>query len=265
MKVSIITVCYNSEDTIGDTIKSVASQSYPNIEYIIVDGGSTDQTINIVKSWGDRVNIFISEPDRGIYDAMNKGIMQATGEIIGVLNSDDVFEANSVIAEIAQVFEDNAACQCVYGDLLYVSSQDMNKVLRYWESGNFTKNCFYYGWMPPHPTFYVRRSVFDRFGYYLAELQVAADYEFMLRILGKHQQPVEYIKKVLVRMRAGGVSNKSIVNRRRSFQENYTAWRVNELKPYPFTIPLKILRKLGQYVKRGHIRMADGGEGVKYR
>lgn len=250
MKVSIITVCYNSGKTISDTIASVAGQTHENIEYIVVDGGSTDETIQIVKSFSDTVDILITEPDNGIYDAMNKGIKAASGDIIGILNSDDLFEGSQVVEDIVKVFESDAECQCVYGDLIYVSSQNIHKILRYWRTGEYVKNSFYYGWMPPHPTFYVRKSVFENYGYYLTDLKVAADYEFMLRVVGKHRLPVKYINRVLVRMRAGGVSNRSILNRQQSLQENYKAWHINQLKPYPFTIPLKILRKLGQFVNR---------------
>jgi len=247
MKISIITVCYNSSETIADTIQSVASQNYPNIEYIIVDGLSKDSTVDIIKQHTDVVSKWISEKDKGIYDAMNKGIDMATGDIIGILNADDVYTDNEVLSNVVRQFEDQSI-QGVYGDLKYVQKDDLNKVIRYWKSGEYTQGKFLQGWMPPHPTFYVRKNIYDTYGKYRTDMPSASDYEFMLRVIHVKQIKLKYLPKVLVLMREGGVSNRSLKHRIDANRDDRRAWEVNGVKPRFYTLYLKPLSKLIQFV-----------------
>lgn len=246
MKISIITACYNSAATIGDTLASVAMQDYPNIEHIIIDGSSSDNTLDIVNRFPHVVKV-VSERDNGIYDAMNKGIAVATGDVVGILNSDDVYTSGNVLSTVMKEFE-NTSIDAVYADLQYVQFHDLNKVTRTWHSGNFSKKKFYYGWMPPHPTFFVRRSVYRNIGTFNCKLRSAADYEFMLRVLVKNNHNASYIPEVLVKMRTGGMSNATLAHRFRANREDREAWRLNEIRPYFFTIPFKPLRKVLQFI-----------------
>jgi glycosyltransferase involved in cell wall biosynthesis len=246
MKISIITVCYNSEKTIADTFTSIQSQDHDDIEYIVVDGGSTDNTLKIAKQFENTITKLISEPDRGIYDAMNKGISYATGEIVGFLNSDDVFAHSKVISDINRSFEQSNA-DCLYGDILYVS-KDLKKINRYWITGQGSAKDFYTGWAPPHPTFYVRRSIFAECGLYKLNYPVVADYEYMLRVMVKYQKRAVYLPEVIVWMRLGGISNNSFKSRKRSFLDSSKVWKDNDLKPRFYTIYAKMARKLIQYV-----------------
>lgn len=207
-RVSIVTVCLNSAATIELTLASVRLQSYPDIEHIVIDGGSTDGTQALVARDGERVSRFVSEPDRGIYDAMNKGIGLASGDVVGFLNADDVFAATESVARIVAAFEaDVDAC---YGDVVYVSETDPTRVIRYWRAGEYRRGLCASGWAPPHPSLYVRRKVLERIGGFDPELRVASDFEFALRLLDVHGASVRYIPEVLARMRAGGVSNRSL-------------------------------------------------------
>jgi glycosyltransferase involved in cell wall biosynthesis len=262
MKVSIITVSYNSAKTIGDTISSVRKQSYKNIEYIVVDGNSTDGTIEIVKQFLDSskdvtqdakqdsskglVSKFLCEKDKGIYDAMNKGLALATGDIIGVLNSDDFYCADDVIEQVVLAFQKNNS-DCLYGDLNYVDAVDTSKIVRKWRSGYFFKENFLKGWMPPHPTFFVKKSCYENFGTFETQFKSAADYELMLRFLFKESCSAQHLLKVMIHMRAGGVSNVSLKNRLRANREDRLAWKINGLKPKWFTLLRKPLSKLKQY------------------
>jgi glycosyltransferase involved in cell wall biosynthesis len=195
------------------------------------------------------ISHIVSESDQGIYDAMNKGIRLAQGDIVGILNADDFYASSDILAKVAAIFADPAIDAC-YGDLVYMDSTDTGKVVRYWRSGAFSPRKFYWGWMPPHPTFFVRRWVYERFGLFNLDLGSAADYELMLRFLVKHQINVAYIPEVLVKMRTGGVSNVSLQNRLKANRMDRKAWTINALKPYPWTLWLKPLRKIGQWVKR---------------
>jgi glycosyltransferase involved in cell wall biosynthesis len=233
---------------LADTMHSVAQQDYPGIEHIIVDGASQDGTLRIVKEFNHNISI-ISEKDNGIYDAMNKGIRAASGDIIGILNSDDVYVEPKVISKIAAVFQDPAVL-CCYADLQYMDARDTNRITRTWKSGNYHSGSFYWGWMPPHPTFFVRKSVYDEVGLYNTDMQSAADYEMMLRILVNHKMKAFYIPQIIVKMRTGGVSNASVKNRLRANREDREAWRINGLKPYFFTLYLKPLRKITQFLKK---------------
>lgn len=246
MKISIITVCYQSASTIADTLKSVASQSYPDIEHIIIDGGSTDDTMNIVAQF-PHVSKKISEKDEGIYFAMNKGLQLATGEIVGILNADDVYAHTDVISKVAALFQ-NHAVDAVYGDLLFVDPIDTTKVMRSWISGGYAIEKFYKGWMPPHPTFFVRRQVYERFGLFNTEFSSAADYELMLRLLLKYKIKPAYLNEVMIKMRHGGKSTASVKNRLIAHFEDRKAWKVNQLKPDFFTLILKPLSKIKQFM-----------------
>jgi glycosyltransferase involved in cell wall biosynthesis len=248
MKISIITATYNSAATLKDTLSCIEQQDYTDIEHILVDGGSTDGTLNIASGF-PHLSKIISEKDKGIYDAMNKGIGLATGEVIGILNSDDIYTDAGVLSAIATTFADPAV-QTSYADLQYVQSGNLDKIIRTWRTGAFDKKSFYWGWMPPHPTFFVRRQVYDQVGMFDISLRSAADYELMLRILLKHGLSAAYIPRVIVKMRAGGMSNASFLNRIRANKEDRMAWKINGLNPHFFTLTMKPLRKLSQYLIR---------------
>ncbi|GAB3531547.1 glycosyltransferase family 2 protein [Pontibacter brevis] len=247
MKVSIITIVYNNRATIADAIDSVLGQSYPDIEYIVVDGLSTDGTVDIVQGYGDRISKFVSGKDGGLYDAINKGIQMATGDVIGLLHSDDIFYSKDVITAVAGAFK-ICGSDSVYADLVYVDREKPERVIRNWKSGSYKRNSFIYGWMPPHPTFYVKREVYERLGLYNTQFRSAADYELMLRYLYKHGISTAYVPECLVRMRVGGKSNVTLKNRIRANKEDYTAWQINGLRPRFYTRYLKPLRKLTQFL-----------------
>lgn len=249
-KVSIITVCYNSAKTIEDTIKSVLSQSYNNVEYIIIDGLSTDNTLEIINKYKDEIAVIVSEKDNGLYDAINKGIGLASGDIIANLNSDDFYIDDNVITDIVDKFEKEQT-DLLYTDLYYVESKNTDKVTRYWKSGEYKKGAFYKGWMPPHPTFFVKKDVYDKYGVFNLKLKSAADYEIMLRFIHRFECTVSYLNRVTVRMRVGGVSNASIANRIKANREDKLAWKINGLKPKPLTFILKPLSKLNQFISKG--------------
>jgi glycosyltransferase len=246
MKVSIITVVLNSAEYIEDCIKSVIGQDYKDIEYIIIDGGSIDGTIEIIRRYKNRIAKWISEPDRGIYDAMNKGIRMASGDVIGILNSDDMYANQHVLEKVAAVFADGQSESC-YGDLIYVDAENADRIRRVWRSDPYNIHRFYQGWMPPHPTFFVHREVYEQYGGFNLELGTAADYELMLRFLVRHEITSSYIPKVLVCMRTGGMSNASVKNRIMANRMDRKAWAVNGLKPYPWTLLFKPLRKIPQF------------------
>ncbi|MES2558821.1 MAG: glycosyltransferase family 2 protein [Bacteroidota bacterium] len=246
IKISIITVCHNSQATIEDTINSIISQHYSNIEYIIIDGSSSDNSLEIVKSYGNKISKVVSEPDLGIYDAMNKGIALATGDVIGFLNSDDFYADNFVIDRIVEAF-DQEGVEATYADLDYVSYSNKHHIVREWRSGDYDVKKFYFGWMPPHPTFFVLRSVYEKFGGYNLKLNSSADYELILRLCLLHKVKTYYIPNVLVKMRMGGQSNRSLKNRILANLQDRKAWSINGLKVPLYTLILKPLRKIGQY------------------
>lgn len=246
MTVSIITATYNSANTVADTLASVQKQTYTNVEHIIVDGCSTDNTLAIIKNANHQGTI-VSEKDDGIYDAMNKGISLTHGEIVGILNSDDFFAHEKVLERVVDVFN-TTGCDAVYGDLFFVHPDNPSKILRKWIAGGYDVNLFLKGWMPPHPTFFVKRSVYEKYGVFNTSLKSSADYELLLRFLYVHKINVQYLPEVLVNMRSGGQSTKSISNRIRAHKEDYLAWSLNGLKPRWFTLLLKPVRKIKQFL-----------------
>ena len=246
MKLTVITPSYNSAGTIRDTLQSIAAQDYPFVEHIIIDGHSTDGTLKIASEY-PHVSRMISAKDEGIYHAMNKGLRLATGDIIGILNSDDLYTSDQVLSQVAKVFEDESVDGC-YADLQYVNPKQLDKISRTWKSGEFGPRSFYWGWMPPHPTVFLRKRVYDSVGNFNLTLRSAADYEFLLRVFLKNNYKFKYIPKTLVKMRTGGMSNASLRNRFRANREDRMAWELNGLKPYFFTLYLKPFRKIFQFL-----------------
>jgi glycosyltransferase involved in cell wall biosynthesis len=245
MKVSVITVAFNAASTLGDTLDSVAGQSHPDIEHLLIDGASQDDTASVVQRHGQHLARFISEPDQGIYDAMNKGIRLASGEIIGFLQSDDVLAHSEVIAGIADAFDDPDV-DAVYGDLVYVQHDDTSRVVRRWKSGVWSAGAFKAGWMPPHPTFYARRSLYERLGGFDTGLRISADYDAMVRYLFVGRIRTTYIPEVLVRMRLGGASNRSLRAMLKKSSEDYAVIRQHGLGGLG-TLLAKNFRKLPQF------------------
>lgn len=279
MKISIITASLNAAATLRDCLESVQGQTHGDVEHIVVDAASTDGTLAVLDEYQGSLARVISAPDRGIYDGMNKGLALATGEVVGILNADDTYFRPQVLAKVARVFEDEGTDSC-YGDLVYVARArdaaphpsppgvfatlrlppqkrgyivDNFRVVRYWRSGEFDPRKFYWGWMPPHPTFFVRRSVYGKYGGFNLDLGTAADYELMLRFLLKYRVSSAYLPEILIQMRSGGASNATLARRIRANAMDRKAWEVNGLKPLPWTLLLKPLRKLGQWVARPRI------------
>jgi len=245
MKVTIITPTFNSAKTIGDTLRSVSAQDYLDIEHIIVDGKSTDDTLSIIDEFPYIARV-ISEKDSGIYDAMNKGLIAATGDVIAVLNSDDLYVNKTVISDVVKLMLlDNV--NIVYADLNYVDREDITKVSRVWFSGSYRREQFKLGWAPPHPTFFAKKNLYERFGGFNLSLKNSADYELMFRFLYVNKQPCSYLRKTIVKMRRGGYSNISIRNRINANIEDRRSWKINRVR-MPFLVPiLKPLRKIPQF------------------
>lgn len=241
----MITCCYNAEAHIGRCIESVIAQNYPDLEYIIINGGSTDNTLSIIKKYGSYITKLISGPDKGVYDAMNKGIQLATGEVVGTLNADDFFASGNILTTIGNIFSYNDT-QILYGDLDYV---DFNEtIIRKWRTKPYIKGIYNWGWMPPHPTFYCRRELFDKLGLYNLDYGTAADYELMLRFMHTTDLNTFYVNKVLIKMQRGGMSNKSLINRVKAWRNDLRAMRDNAIKIPLLTLIMKPLRKIGQFL-----------------
>lgn len=247
MKISIITAVYNNVRTIDDCIQSVLGQTYSDIEYIIIDGGSRDGTVDEIKKHERHIAKFISEPDKGMYDAMNKGIRMASGDVIGFLHGDDLYANNKVLETVAGRMDSNNIDSC-YGDLLYVRRDNIKKTVRYWKSCPHQDGLIQQGWIPPHPTFFVRRKVYEAHGVFDTSFTISADYELMLRFLEKNRISTVYIPEVLVKMRMGGASNRSFRNMMVKTAEDYRAWKVNSLRRRFYTIPFKNLSKVRQFL-----------------
>jgi glycosyltransferase involved in cell wall biosynthesis len=247
-KVSIITVCFNSAKTIRDTIESVLSQNYPDIEYIVIDGGSNDQTLEIVKEYADRIAVIISETDNGIYDAMNKGIALASGDVVGMLNSDDIYMNEHAVSELMKTMQD-AHSDSVFADLVIVDPENLNKVVRYYDSSYFNPSKFRFGWMPAHPTFFVKRALYDKVGPYSLDYKISADYEMLIRLLWVHKASFAYLKKPVVRMRYGGTSTSGFSRNWLLNKEIVQACKDNGIYTNVGLLALKIPRKIFELVK----------------
>jgi glycosyltransferase involved in cell wall biosynthesis len=245
MKISIITAVFNNRRYIEGCIESVLGQTYKDIEYILVDGGSTDGTLEIIKKYEDRISKWISEPDRGAYDALNKGIGMATGDAIGFLHSDDFYANESVVEKVAQAFT-NYNVRSVYGDLIYVNKEN-SSVIRYWKAGQYRDRLIRWGWMPPHPTFFVKKEVYEKHGCFNTSFKIAADYEMVLRLLGKQKITTHYVPEVLVRMRIGGISNGNIKNLARKTMEDYRALKMSGLNGGILALLFKNFSKVPQF------------------
>lgn len=248
MKISIITVVYNNERTIKDALESVLGQSYKNIEYVIIDGKSTDNTVSIIKGYENKLGYFVSEKDNGLYDAMNKGIQAATGDIIGILNSDDLYEDFEVIADIMEQFNNDADLDILYGNLVYVKNNDTNTVVRKWNSKSYYERFFENGNVPAHPALFVKKSVYDRVGLFNLKYKLAADYELMLRMLKKYNFKIKYINRLVVKMRLGGATNQSFTNIINQNKEIIKAWKDNSLNAPFYLMPLRIFKRLIQFI-----------------
>lgn len=247
-KITIITVVWNNAKTIRDAIDSVLGQTYENIEYIVVDGASTDGTVEIVQSFGNKITKFISEKDKGLYDAMNKGIKMATGDIVGILNSDDFYKSNDVLETVVNEFM-SKGIDCLYGDLEYVDANDTDRIVRYWQSKQFKEGLFQKGWHPAHPTFFIKREFYDKYGFFNLDFKISADYEIMLRFLERYKLKSSYVHNTFVKMRVGGESNRSLSNILKANFESYKAWKVNGLYINPFMFLLKPLSKVLQILE----------------
>lgn len=250
MKISIITITYNSFNTLEKCITSVINQNYENIEYIIIDGKSTDNTINLIHKYRNEISKLISEPDHGIYDAINKGIKLATGDIVGVLNSDDFFAHNNVISEIAHQFESYLEIKGVYADVAFVDRVDIEKKVRHYSSKFFKPWMFKFGFQPAHPTFYVKKELFDKYGLYRTDLKISGDFELLLRFLLKHKIKYKYVNNVWVKMRVGGVSTSGISSVVKLNSEIIKAHRYNNLHSNLFLVYSKYLFKWWGFVRK---------------
>lgn len=249
MKVTIITVCFNAEAHIDETLRSVVIQDHRDIEHIVVDGGSTDGTMAKVERYREVLAHVVSERDNGVYDAMNKGLRLATGEVVAFVNAGDMIARRDVVGALAKEFARNDA-DVIYGDALMVDPDDITKVKRFWKGGDYDRENFRKGWMPPHLGTYIRRGAYQRFGLFREDLKVSADYELMFRLLYKHRLRARYVPKVLVRFRLGGVSNRSLAHVWRANIEVFRAWKLNGEQVSPLIVVRKPISKLWQYLKR---------------
>ena len=247
IRISLITVCFNSEATIRDTLVSVINQSYfDDIEYILIDGNSNDNTINIINEYSHLIDKFVSENDSGIYHAMNKGLCLATGDLVGFINSDDIFLNNKVVENLVKSFEDKKA-DIIYSNLYYVNRFNMDKIVRKWQSVNYYNKFFDHGNIPPHPTFYIKTECLKKMGLFNLNFRLAADYEFMLRALKKYKFRSCFVDLFTVKMRLGGATNMTFANIYKQNIEILNAWKINEFSITFYFFPLRFFKKVTQY------------------
>jgi len=249
-KISIITVSYNSEKTIEDTINSVYNQSFKNVEHIVIDGDSNDLTKKIVEKNKSKISKFISEKDKGLYDAMNKGINLSNGEIIGLLNSDDVYYNEDVLKNVIHIFDTIPEVDVLYGDLVYVERDNLDKIVRYWRSKNYYKKYFDNGNVPPHPTLFIKKNIYRKNKLFNINFKLAADYEFMLRLFKTNNLTTYYLPQILIKMRLGGVTNKKWINRFKQNIEIINSWKINNITPPKYFLFIRVFKKLAQYLNK---------------
>lgn len=251
MKISLITVTYNSSNTLKTTLDSILNQLHTNYEYIIVDGSSKDNTVALIKEYephfNDRMK-WISEPDEGLYDAMNKGIRMATGDVIGILNSDDFFTSDRILQQVSDAFEKNNNIDAVYGDIHFVNPDNLEKCVRYYSSKIFKRSLMRLGFMPAHPSFYMRKACFDKYGLYKTDYKIAADFEFLLRVIFKYKIRTQYIPVNMVTMRTGGASTSGLQSHKRIMNEHLRAFRENGIYTNVFMLSLRYLYKIGEVI-----------------
>lgn len=245
MKISLITVSFNAESTIEKTIQSVLSQDYTSVEYIIVDGLSKDNTMNIINRYRDNISVIISERDKGMYDAINKGFLLATGDIVGILNADDVFASNSIISKIASEFKTDYSLDSVIGDIAFVN--DKGKPVRYYSSEKWHPGRFVWGFMPAHPSFYCKREKFIEIGEYRTDIDIAADFEFLIRFLKRNKSSYKYLPLLMVKMNLGGKSTKGILTTFKINKEIMRACKLNYLSTNYFMLYSKYFKKVFEY------------------
>ena len=250
MKITVITVVLNAVDTIKDTIQSVIDQDYQDIEHIVIDGGSTDGTMDVVNSFRKQLAIVVSEPDKGIYDAMNKGIDLASGDVIGTLNSDDWYENNRVISRVVAAFENGVDLDAVYGDIVFVAKDKPHGLVRYWESQPYKEGLFEKGWMPAHPSFFVKRDCYSRYGKFDLDLKIQSDFDLTMRFMVVNKIKTQYLPGVMVKMRMGGVTNNRISNVIKGNLEAYRACKKNGLSVTPLFMLKKVLSRLPQFFRK---------------
>lgn len=248
MKISIITVVYNNEKTITQAMQSVLSQTYNDIEYVIIDGSSKDNTVNLINNYKENLGYFISEKDSGLYDAMNKGIRACTGDVIGILNSDDLYQDSTVIASVMEQFIADPELDILYADLVYVKRDDTNKVVRRWRTKSYYDSFFENANVPPHPALFVKNKVYEKVGMFDLQYKLAADYELMLRMFKKHQFKSKYFKKLVIKMRLGGATNQSFANIVSQNKEVLKAWKNNGLQAPFYLMPLRLFKRLAQFI-----------------
>lgn len=255
-KVSIITVCFNSAANIGDTVESILAQDYRDIEHIVIDGGSTDGTLEVLAKYQGGISRCISEPDKGVYDAMNKGIGLSSGDIVAFLNSDDMYANRNIVGEMVKFILSNNL-DAAYGDLIYIDRNNTGRITRFWKTGEYKNRAFCSGWVIPHPTFFCRRQIFEKYGYFNKDFQIAADFELMLRFIEKHQINIGYLPKVIVKMRTGGKANtlRGII---RGNLEIIRSFRLNGIRLSPWFFVLKPTAKILQFfIKPGKLNNGD--------
>lgn len=252
MKISLITVTYNSSNTLKSTLDSILKQLHTDYEYIVVDGASSDNTVAIIKEYEPKFNNrikWISEPDKGLYDAMNKGILMATGDVIGILNSDDFFTSNDIFQHVSEAFEKNKDLDAVYGDIHFVNPDNLGKCVRYYSSKVFNRSLMRLGFMPAHPSFYMRKACFEKYGIYKTDYKIAADFEFLLRVIFKHKIRTLYIPIDMVTMRTGGASTSGMQSHLKIMKEHLRAFRENDIHTNVFLLSLRYIYKIGELVK----------------